>query len=136
MYDRTIAIASLGQFGDALAVEGLNADSTPGPITIYTQDAAARGPSRLADQLLQRAQAQGQIRVIVGLRMTMQMEHTLSSEQAAAQLRALQTVQSGVAARVLGSAAAQSADRFTFIPYMSMFVNTAQLRRLLADPQW
>ena len=84
---------------------------------------------------MQRAQAQGQIRVIVGLRMAMQMEDTLTPAQATIQLRALQSVQSGVAARVLGAADAQSGDRFTFIPYMSMFVNAEQLGRLLADPQ-
>jgi hypothetical protein len=40
-----------------------------------------------------------------------------------------------VAARILGAADAQIGDRFTFIPYMSMFVGPAQLDRLLADPQ-
>ncbi len=131
----TIMIASCVGAGTALAVEGLNGEATRDPITIYTQDATARGPGGLAEQLAQRAQAQGRIRAIVGLRMTMRMEHTLTPAQAATQLRALQAVQSGVAARVLGSAGAQSEDRFTFIPYMSMFVNAAQLRRLLADRQ-
>ena len=84
---------------------------------------------------MQRAQAQGRIRVIVGLRMAMQAEDTLTAAQATIQLRALQSIQSGVAARVLGAADAQSGDRFTFIPYMSMFVNAAELGRLLADPQ-
>jgi subtilisin family serine protease len=40
-----------------------------------------------------------------------------------------------VAARVLGAASAQNEHRFTFIPYMSMFVTAAQLGRLLGDPQ-
>jgi len=131
----TIMIASCVGAGTALAVEGSNGEATRNPITVYTQDATARGPGGLAEQLAQRAQAQGRIRVIVGLRMTMRMEHTLTPEQAATQLRALQAMQSGVAARVLGSAGAQSEDRFTFIPYMSMFVNAAQLRRLLVDPE-
>jgi hypothetical protein len=130
----TAIIVSLSGVSPAQAVEGIDTESTRNPITVYTEDAAARGPGGLADRLVQRAQAQGQMRVIVGLRITMQMEHTLTPAQAATQLRALQTVQSGVAARVLGSTGAQSADRFTFIPYMSMFVNAAQLRRLLADP--
>jgi subtilisin family serine protease len=118
----------------AVVAEELAADDR-NPITIYTDDGAARRPGGLIDQLVQRARAQGQVRVIVGLRMTMRMEHTLSRAQAAAQLRVLQSVQSGVAARVLGSADSQSEDRFTFIPFMSMFVDAAQLRRLLADPQ-
>ena len=121
--------------GAALAVGDQNVEAPRNPITIYTQDATARAPGGLADQLVRRAQAQGQIRVIVGLRLTMRMEHTLTTAQATTQLRALQTVQSAVAARVLGSPVAQSEDRFTFIPFMSMFVNAAQLRRLLADPQ-
>ena len=85
---------------------------------------------------MQRAQAQGQIRVIVGLRMAMQDGgHTYGRARLRRQIRALQSVQTGVAARVLGAADAQSGDRFTFIPYMSMFVNAEQLGRLLADPQ-
>ncbi|MGQ0484891.1 MAG: S8 family peptidase [Hyphomicrobiales bacterium] len=129
----TIMCACFGGVGSAQAAGGPEGEATRNPITVYTQDAAAGEPGGLADQLVQRARAQGQIRVIVGLRMKMRMEHTLTSAQAAAQLRDLQALQSGVAARVLGSAGAQSQDRFTFIPFMSIFVNEAQLRRLLAD---
>lgn len=136
VFAATIAIAALVGAGSATAREEAASDpGDPNPITVYTVDVAAKVPGGLVDQLTQRARAQGQIRVIVGLRMLMRAEDTLSSAEASAQLRALQTVQSGVAARVLGAADAQSGDRFTFIPYMSMFVNAGQLASLLADPQ-
>jgi subtilisin family serine protease len=131
-----IAVAGLVGAGGARAVEEAVADSGDrNPITIYTGNAVTMAPDGFAEQLRQRARAQGQIRVIVGLRLAMQAEDTLSAAGALTQLRALQTIQSGLAARVLGAADAQSVDRFTFIPYMSMFVSADQLDRLLADPQ-
>ena len=131
-----ILIAALGGSSGALSADDpANEPVKRNPITIYTENARAGASGALVEQLMQRAEAQGEIRVIVGLRMTMRMESTLTPAQAVTQLRALQSVQSGVAARVLGAAAAQSEDRFTFIPYMSMFVNAAELSRLLADPQ-
>ena len=132
----TLMIAALSGAVSAQAAEDADIGSlTRNPITIYTEDATARTPGGAVEQLMQRAQAQGQIRVIVGLRMVMQAEDTLTAAQATVQLRALQSVQSGVAARVLGAADAQSGDRFTFIPYMSMFVNAEELARLLSDSQ-
>ncbi len=127
----TLIIASLGAGGIAAAASEENVKA----ITLYTQDSSIRAPGGLAEQLVQRATSQGQIRVIIGLRMAMKSEDSLSAADAAAQLRALQTIQAGVASRVLGSANAQNEDRFTFIPFMSMFVDAAQLRLLLADPQ-
>src|SRR5262249_5743086 len=104
------------------------------PITIHTGD-ATKAPGGLVEQLRSRARAQGQIRVIVGLRTLMRAEDTLSVGEAQAQVRALQTVQRNVAAHVLRAADAQRADRFAFMPYMSMFGNAEELGRLLADPQ-
>ena len=132
-----VIITIAGVVGAAGAVALEDADAEPigrNPITIYTQDARARTPGGLVEQLTQRAQAQGRIRVIVGLRMAMQAEDTLTPAQATIQLRALQSIQSGVAARVLGAADAQSGDRFTFIPYMSMFVNAAAARAPACRP--
>jgi len=104
------------------------------PITVHTQVEASKLPGGTAERLIRRAETMRSIRVIVGIKTIMQMEHTLAPAQAQAQAAALSALQRGVAARVLGSPAAQSEDRFTFIPYMSMFVDAAQLRRLLADP--
>ena len=47
----------------------------------------------------------------------------------------LREVQDGVVERVLGSVWAPGIVRFTFIPYMSLFVNAEQLDRLITDPQ-
>lgn len=102
------------------------------PITVYTADAAGRGAYGLAEQLLQKARQQRQVRVIVGLRTIMGMEHTLSATQRLAQREALTRLQDSVAVRVFGILPAR-VDRFRVIPYMSMFVNASQLGRLLAD---
>lgn len=109
--------------------------STQNPIVVYTQDATAFQPGGAAQQLLQKATRQGQVRVIVGLRITTRMEHTLSPSQVEQQRQSQRQVQDAIAARVLGSATAPGVDRFDFIPYMSMFVDAAQLGRLLADPE-
>jgi hypothetical protein len=131
---RAITIAAI----TIVSLAGANSASAQEPrkpITVYTGDASAMQPGGLADQLVQRAQARGTIRVIVGLRMTMQMEHSLSEEQVAAQRAIMGRLQNEVAARVLGSANAPGQVSFDFIPYMGMLVNANQLRRLLADPQ-
>jgi len=104
------------------------------PITIFTDDAAAHQRGGLADQLLQRARDQGQVRVIVGLRLSMAMEHALSPAAAAQQRQALRTIQDSVATRVLGRVTGTDVVRFAPIPYMSIFVNAGQLARLIADP--
>jgi subtilisin family serine protease len=97
------------------------------PVTIYTGTPEANA-------IVTRAQQKGRIRVIVGLRITMQPQHAISSAAAEQQSRALQTIQSRVATRVLGQNLPSDAVKFDFIPYMSLFVNAAQAARLVADP--
>lgn len=126
----SVLLACLGWMVPARSAEG-PADN---PIMIYTQDAGSRAPGGLADQLLEHARSQGEVRVIIGLRMTMRKEHTLDADQIAAQRRSLAALQGSVATRVLGAAGAARADLFKTIPYMSMFVNELQLQRLLSDP--
>ena len=103
-------------------------------ISISTSDPAARtgAPAMMLRQI---ARKTGQVRVIVGLRLALRMEDTLSQAEADSQQRSLRATQDAVVARVLGSASAPGVDRFTFIPYMSLLVDAAQLDRLLADPQ-
>lgn len=106
------------------------------PVTIYTQSPGGSVAGiEDEDRLVQRAVEQGEVRVIVGLNITMRAEDTLTAAAAGAQQRALRSLQDGVAARVLGSPDAAGVERFTFIPYMSMFVDANQLRALIADPQ-
>ena len=119
------------------AVEnGAPAAVTPNPVIVYTDDAAVFRANGPAAQLLARARDEGEINVIISLRTTMRMEHTLSSSEATAQRARLRGIQDRVAERVLGAASAlDDADRFSFIPAMAMRVGPAQLRRLLADPE-
>jgi hypothetical protein len=120
--------------GDAMAQSGTSLPSDK-PLTVYTGRGA--GPARdeaAATQLLQRAEQQGRIRVIVGLNTTVRDEDTLPPGEAQKQSRELRRVQDAVAARVLGSASAEGVVRYSSIPFMSMFVDAGQLSRLLADP--
>jgi len=103
------------------------------PITIQTRQLAAPAGQEAAAALLGKARARGQVRVIVGLDVTMRDEDELSAAQAASQVRALQGVQDAVARR--GAIAANGIVKFETIPFMSAFVTPAQLRRLLGDPQ-
>ena len=130
-----IFAACLLAANSAYAVEGAASVAAADPITIYTEDAAARAPGGAAEQLLRRAREQGEVRVIVGLRIVMRMEDTLSAAQAANQRQTLGAMQNRVVARVLGSASTQGVERFDFIPYMSLFVDAGELARLLRDPE-
>jgi subtilisin family serine protease len=130
-----VAVACLIVGGEAFAAQPAASLTTQDAITVYTADAAAMAPGGAAARLIERARAQGQVRVIVMLNIVMQMEHTLAGREVVRQRAALHAVQDAVATRVLGSSADQGIVRFDVIPAMSLFVNATQLRRLLADPQ-
>jgi len=105
------------------------------PLTVFTQDAAAMRPGGSADQLVLRAHDQGKIRVIIGLRTTMQPEHTLAPEAAKRQASSILSMQDRIARRALGRTDGQDIDKFTFIPFMSLYVNATQARPLLSDTE-
>jgi subtilisin family serine protease len=75
------------------------------------------------------------IRVIVGLRLKMRSDPAMSDAETAQQTQQLQSVQNALASRILGKAPDGDVVHFDSIPYMSMWVDAAQLRKLLADPQ-
>ena len=103
------------------------------PVTVYTHQVGVL-QGREANQLMQRAESLGEIRVIVGLKTTMPMEHTLSPEEVAVQRANLDSLQTRLIERVFGTADSLGVDKFTFIPFVSMFVNPEQLKALLIDP--
>src|SRR5690348_10376819 len=84
---------------------------SPG-ISFNTGDPAAFRSGGAADQLLQKARSAGQVRVIVMLKMAMQMEHTISGVEVARQRNQLHALQSAVATRVLGNPAGDGIVRF------------------------
>jgi subtilisin family serine protease len=100
--------------------------------TLQTRSLTTPAGRAAATALLQRAGNRGRIRVIVGLRMTMQDEDDLGAAQAAIQTQALQAVQDAVGRRAAIPAAA--IVKFETIPYLSAFVTAPQLQRLLRDP--
>lgn len=130
MISHAVIMAVCGYFLTAVASAQNVGGTLNDPITVYTQNA---GPDAAA--LIDRAQQQGRIRVIVGLSIVMRPEHTLPQAEADRQLQALQSVQTAVAMRTLGRASGDDIVPFTFIPYIAMFVNAEQVARLLADPQ-
>lgn len=101
-----------------------------GGTTLFLGGAGAGGPT---DTLRAAVARDGEIRVIVGLRLATRAEAELSAPEVSAQRARLHAVQDRVAARVLGAGAA--ADGFDFIPYMTMTVDAAALERLLKDPE-
>jgi hypothetical protein len=125
------ALAVSIPFAEAAAQGAPQSDK---PIIVYTGRGGGT-PARdewAAAQLLQRAEQQRRIRVIVGL--NLEMRDVGGTADAARQSQALRAMQDAVAARVLGSQSADGVVRFSAIPFMSMFVNAAQVRRLLDDP--
>lgn len=134
-------ILCMGSFVADLSFAVDDAADNPGqasiqnPVVIYTQEAASLQSGGPADQLLQRVMAQGAVRVIVGLKMTMRMEHTLSQAEVTDQRMMLRQEQDGLIQRVSGSASPAMVEYFEFIPYLSMFVNAEQLELLISDVQ-
>jgi subtilisin family serine protease len=97
-------------------------------------DLRTPAPSRTmaATALLRKAVARGKVRIIVGLGMALRADHTLADEESVTQIAMLHAEQRKVAARV--GVAARDVTLFDYIPFVSMWVNAGQLRRLLSDP--
>ncbi len=89
--------------------------------------------SQATTRLLDKARAQGQVRVIAHLGISLQPAHALTDAQTAAQTQFLRAAQNAVVTRVLGKADAEGVVHFDYIPFVSMTVDAAQLSRLVAD---
>ncbi|HVZ51128.1 MAG TPA: S8 family serine peptidase [Pseudolabrys sp.] len=114
--------------GAALAAEPWDRN----PIVVYP-GAGLPQTAAASNALVQRAAQDGQVRVIVGLRTVLHRDGAVSAAVARQETEALANLQNTVATRVLGVNRA-SVVNFTFIPYMSMFVNADQANRLISDP--
>lgn len=123
----TFAVACVGGFARAQ----LASDSNEAAVFIDQRMAAPVRDAAVA-ALRRKAGARGQVRVIVGLTGALQAEDDLTTEQAAAQFARLRTTQNGVAGRA--GIAPADVTYFDTIPFVSLWVNAAQLNRLLADP--
>lgn len=102
------------------------------PIVIYP-GAGLPQTAAASNALVQRAAQDGQVRVIVGLRTVLHRDGAVSAAVARQEAEALANLQNTVATRVLGANHANVVN-FSFIPYMSMFVNADQASRLINDP--
>jgi len=106
---------------------------TPDRLVVYTRLKTAAGSADAA-RLIDKASREGPVRVIVGLRMILRPEHTVSADVAADQRRALRRGQNAVAERILGRTSGEDIVHFDTIPFLSMWVDGRQAERLLADP--
>jgi subtilisin family serine protease len=118
-----------------LAFSGGSASAGPKtddrPAVVHKKDLARAQGRDAAALLLDRAAKQGQLRVIVGLDVTMLPESDIPSSQKQAQLSNLRRAQAAVAGRAM--IPASQITRFDTIPYLSAFVTAGQLRALLRD---
>lgn len=119
---------------DRASAQDASRPADTNPVVIYTRQPGAQIGAAAAE-LVQRARAQGRLRVIAGLNVTMRPEHLISPAQASQQLQVLRAAQNAVADRVLNRTTGDDIVRFDFIPYISMWVDAAQVGRLIADPQ-
>jgi subtilisin family serine protease len=101
-----------------------------GLVTIYTREPSAQR-SQSTNALLQKAEARGRVRVIIGLDVDMGNASELTAAQQESRTRALERVQTAVSRRT----AVTPHRKYEIIPFMSAVVTRAQLERLLNDPQ-
>jgi len=103
------------------------------PIIVQIDGPAAQRAAASA-ALIGKARREGWLRVIARLRITLRNEDSLSPVAAAAQARALRSLQDAVAGRALaGAVSDESVARLQSVPSMSLWVNAIQLQRLLSD---
>jgi subtilisin family serine protease len=114
---------------------GATDPARPRSITVFAGDADAKRPGGKADQLLQRAQQQGHLKVIVGLRFVMRPPVNMPPDAMAKQANALRAMQDRIVRRVFGTAMREDIIRYSFIPYMAMSVDARHLTKLLSDPE-
>lgn len=85
------------------------------------------------DTLIAKAQIEGSVRVIVGLRVPFKPEGELDPEDARAQRKAIARAQDALLAR-LSPYVVNSIRKFEAIPFIALTVDTAALRRIKASP--
>jgi subtilisin family serine protease len=146
MYRRVLAFACLlclvgsQALAQAFGGPGPGPEPQPAPASpngpVFLQLAPASASDVGAARTLLQKAVGGPVRIIAGLKLSLASPDMLSGGAAAAQRRALRTAQDRVVSRVLGRTAATGrVTRFETIPFVSMFVDAAALRRLLADPE-
>ena len=102
------------------------------PLVVHKKNLASTPGRDTAALLLDRAEKQGQLRVIIGLDVAMGAESKITPAQKQAQLSNLRRAQAAVAGRAM--IPASEIAKFETIPYLSAFVTRGQLRALLRDP--
>lgn len=117
----------------ATAAVGQPAFSPPEPPVFIDLAGPSVNRTGAIATLATRAARRGAVRVIAQLNAAPVRGATAAAQ--AAERLALNEAQDRVAARVLGQAAAGSATKFTTIPFVSLFVNADQVRRLSIDPE-
>ena len=94
---------------------------------------AQPAPSAELDRLADRAALQGQVRVIVGLKVSSQPEGLLTAQQALEQRQRIRTAQTEVGDRLLAGTASRAHARFETVPYLGVEVDANGMARLRAS---
>lgn len=124
-----VLIFAIGQMAQAQELS-----NEPATIAFSTDGEISFDQGTPASRLLQKAEQAGGVELIVGLRFTMIAEHSLESTARRQQAERMRQLENEILNRVFGSVAESKVTRFGFIPYMSIYVNSDQLRQLVADP--
>lgn len=120
----------------SVGADELKPASQETPIIVYTRQAPGPdedGPGRM---LLEQVEEGKTVRVIAGVDFDMVAPHERVASDVGAQARDLEAVQSAVIRRVFEAGETQGVLwKFKDIPFLTLEVTRAELRRLLLDPQ-
>ncbi|NBP95251.1 MAG: peptidase S8 and S53 subtilisin kexin sedolisin [Gammaproteobacteria bacterium] len=120
----------------SVGADELKPASQETPIIVYTRQAPGPdedGPGRM---LLEQVEEGKTVRVIAGVDFDMVAPHELVASDVGAQARDLEAMQSAVIRRVFEAGETQGVLwKFKDIPFLTLEVTRAELRRLLLDPQ-
>lgn len=127
-----LVVAALTTAADIAAAQSSSKGGVENNGIVIDLRTPSRARSEASAALLSKAAAKGQVRVIVGMTDRVKAGHTLEESEERAQIETLRASQQALARR----AGVPDSDVVTFeyIPFVSMWVNAAQLGRLLADP--
>jgi subtilisin family serine protease len=137
VFARTSNVAILFVLGAALfgapSTAAVAQAQTTDHKVVYTRSAGRSFPAGASQLLFAQAVRDGSVDVIAGLDMSLRPEDTLPAFEQQRQGQQLATLQNAMLMRVLGRTAGADIVKYTFIPFVALSVNQAQLSRLLND---
>jgi subtilisin len=135
-YTLAATMAFAAWFPSSVSFGQTKIELIPPSQVLSTQGLNPAEKNRVTELLARKAQEQGGVQLLVKLDTTLIPENQLSAAAAREQAERLLALEDRVLARAFGNEPPPRKEvRFGFIPYMSVYVNADQLRRLIADPE-